>query len=75
MTLKLQQGFRTEKNNIITEDVNKIALRTNDDRKIESIDSTETYAYGMSKTQYVKKNKLNVQYKETIKKCLPLIIS
>ena len=50
MTLKLQQGFRTEKNNIITENVNKIALRTNDDRKIESIDSTETYAYGMSKT-------------------------
>ena len=40
------------------EEINKIALGSNDDKRIESIDSTETYAYGMSKYLIWKKEKI-----------------
>ena len=42
------------------EEVNKIALSPNDDKRIQSINSRETYAYGTSKDIYVKKKKLNI---------------
>ena len=35
--------------NIFTEDVNKTVLSSNDDKRIESIDSIETSAYGTRK--------------------------
>ena len=47
--LKTQQRFESERHNVITEEVNEIALISNDDKKMQSIDSIETYAYGMSK--------------------------
>ena len=31
--------------NVFTDDVNEIALSANNNKKIQSIDSTETYAY------------------------------
>ena len=43
LMLKSQQIFGSKKHN---EEVNKTALRINDDKKIQSIDSTETYTYG-----------------------------
>ena len=39
------QRFKTEKDNVFTEEVKKIALHRNDDKRIQSIDSVETYAY------------------------------
>ena len=48
LILKSQQRFRSKKNNIFTEGVNKTALSTNNDKRIQSIDSIETYAYGTS---------------------------
>ena len=33
----------------MTEDINKIALSSNDDKIVKSTDLTETYAYGRSK--------------------------
>ena len=45
LILKSQQRFRSEKYNVFTEEVNKIALIAHDDKRIQSIDSTETYAY------------------------------
>ena len=47
--LKAQQRFKSEKNYAFTEEINKIALSSNDDERIQSIDSIETYAYGTSK--------------------------
>ena len=35
--------------NVFTEVINKIALRSNDDKRMRSIDSIKTYAYGTSK--------------------------
>ena len=40
-----------EKQNVFIEKVNQIVLSTNDDKEIKSIDSKETYTYGMSKDQ------------------------
>ena len=34
------------RNNVFTEEVNNIALSANHDKRIQSIDSVETYAYG-----------------------------
>ena len=38
--------------------INKIALRSNDDKRIESIDLIETYAYGTSKDLVSKKEEI-----------------
>ena len=47
--MKTQQRFKGETHNFFTEKINKIALSSNDDKRMQSIDSIETYAHGMSK--------------------------
>ena len=47
--MKTQQGFKKDRHNVLSEEINNIALSSNDDKKMELIDSIETYAYGMSK--------------------------
>ena len=47
--LKKQQRFKSETHNIFTEEINKIPLSSNDNKRMQSIDSIETYAYGTSK--------------------------
>ena len=44
-----------------SEEINKITLSSNDDKRMQSIDSLETYAHRRSKDLYVKKeeNKSN----------------
>ena len=46
--LKTQRRFKSESHNAFTEEINKIALRSNNDKRIQSIVSVETYAHGMS---------------------------
>ena len=57
--LKRRQRFKSQRHNVFTEAINKIALSLNDDKRIQSIGSIETYAYGMSEDL--------VSEKETIK--------
>ena len=61
LILKTQQRFKSERHNISTEEINKIALSSNDDKRMRSVDSIETYEYGTSKdlTSKKEKNKLN----------------
>ena len=40
--LKIQQSFKSERHNVFTEEINKIALSSNDDKRIKSIDLIET---------------------------------
>ena len=47
--MKTQQKFKIERHNVFTEEINKIALSSNDDKRMQSIDSIETYPYGTSK--------------------------
>ena len=47
--LKIHQRFKSEKHSVFTEEINNIALSSNDEKRMQSIDSTETYAYETSK--------------------------
>ena len=40
--LKTQQRLKSERHNIFTEEINKIALSSNDEERMKSIDSIET---------------------------------
>ena len=58
--LKTQQRLKSERH-VFTEEINKIALSLNDDKRMQSIDSIEIYAYGTSKDLVSeKKKRLNV---------------
>ena len=43
LILKTQQRFKSERNNIFTEEINKDALSPSDDKRIQSIYLIETY--------------------------------
>ena len=44
LILKTQKRFKSERNNIFTENIDKISLSSNDDKRMQSIDSIETYS-------------------------------
>ena len=64
--LKSQQRFRSEKHNVFTEDVNKIPLCANDDKRIQSIHFIETCPYGTRKDLIYKKEEIKCN---NIKQC------
>ena len=43
-----QQRFRSDHHKVHTEEVNKIALSSNDDKRIQTFDRVTTYPYGTS---------------------------
>ena len=47
--MKTQQKFKRGRHNVLTEEINKIPLSSNDDKRMQSIDSIKTYAYGTHK--------------------------
>ena len=56
--LKTQQRLKIERHNSFTEEISKIALSSNDDKRMWSINLTQTYAFGMSKHLIFKKEKI-----------------
>ena len=60
--------FQSGRHNVFTEEINKVALSSSDDKRMQSIDSIETYAYGTSKDlickeENIKRNNIRKQYK------------
>ena len=47
--LKTQQKFKSEWHNVFTEEIIKIALSSNDEKRMQSIDLIKTHAYGARK--------------------------
>ena len=45
--LRSQQRFKSNEHNVYTEEINKIALSFNDDKRLMSYDGTSTYPYEM----------------------------
>ena len=56
--LKTQQRSRSGKHNAFNEDINKIALSSNNDTRIKSIGSVETYTYRMNKDLVCEKEEI-----------------
>ena len=46
IVIKSQQRFRSDHHKVYTEEVNKIALSSNDDKRIQIFDKITTYPYG-----------------------------
>ena len=58
--------FKSERHNVFTEKISKIALTSNDDIRMQSIDLIETYAYGTSKD--LVRDKEEIKCNNTIQK-------
>ena len=46
LILQLQQRFKIEAHNVYIEEINKIALSSNDDERLQTFDGITTYPYG-----------------------------
>ena len=44
--LKSQQSFKSDYHDVYTEEINKIGLSSNDDKRLQTSDRTKTYPYG-----------------------------
>ena len=69
MILQTQQIFESESHSVFTEEVDMFALNSNDDKRMQSIDSIETYANGtrkdlVSEKEEIKCNIIIKQYKK-----------
>ena len=60
LLLKTQQRFKSERHSVFSEEINKVASSLNDYKRIQSIDSIETFEYGRGKDQGSEKKRLNV---------------
>ena len=49
--LKSEQRFKSEAHNVHTEEINKIALSSNDDKSLQTFDRITSYTYGTSTKQ------------------------
>ena len=68
LILKTHQRFKSERHNLFTEETNKIVLSSNDYKRMQPIDSIETYAYRTNKDlinekEEIKCNTVTKQYK------------
>ena len=46
--LKLQQRFKSERHDVYTKEINKSALSSNDDKRLQTFDRITSYTYGTS---------------------------
>ena len=44
--MRLQLRFKSDHHNVYTEEVNKIALNSSDNKRLQTFDGTTTYPYG-----------------------------
>ena len=61
--LKSQQRFKSDHHDVYTEQINKIALSSNDDKRLQTFDKFTTYPYGTNafkvcESEFQKNNKI-----------------
>ena len=44
----MQQRFKSNHHNLYTEEINKIAISSNDDKRLQTFDKVTTYPHGTS---------------------------
>ena len=57
--IRSQQRFRSDHHRVYTEEVNKIALSSNDDKRIQTFDKVTTYPYGTNAFKVCESEMLN----------------
>ena len=62
IVLKSQQRFKSERHDVYTEEINKIALGSNDDKRLQTYDKITSYPYRTS-TGRVCKTELSEYFK------------
>ena len=65
IVLKSQQRFKSERHYVYTEEINKITLSSNDDKRLQTFDRTTSYPYGTNAGK-VCKSELLSKYKRLI---------
>ena len=64
IVLKSQQRFKSKRHHVYTEEVNKIALSSNDGKILQTFDKITTYPYGTSVSKVCKAellSKINIK--------------
>ena len=59
--LKSQQIFKSDHHNVYTEEINKIALSSNDDKRLQTSDRIKTYPYGTNAFKVCENEMLEVK--------------
>ena len=59
--LKSQQRFKSDHNNVYTEEINKIALSSNDDKRLQTFNRATTYSYGTNAFKVCENEMLEVK--------------
>ena len=57
--LKSQQRFKSDYHNVYTEQINEIALSSNDDKRLQTFDKIATYPYGTKASEVCEINMLS----------------
>ena len=60
--LKSQQVFRSDCHNLYTEEINKIALNSNDDKGLQTFDKITTYPHGANAFKVCESEMITVRY-------------
>ena len=68
LILQTQERFKSERGNVYTEEINKISLSSNDDKRVQPIDLKEVNGYGaikdlVSEKEEIKCSNIIKQYK------------
>ena len=58
--LKSQQRFKNERHDVYTEKINKIALSSNNDKRLQTVDGITSYTYGTSAGKVCKTELLSI---------------
>ena len=59
--LKSQQSFKSDHHKVYTEEINKIALSSNDDKRLQTFDKITTHPYGTNVFKVCESEMLNKQ--------------
>ena len=57
--LKSQQQFKSEAHNVYTEEINKVGLSSNNDKRLQTFDRITSYPYGTSVLKVCKRELLS----------------
>ena len=57
--LKSQQKFKSEAHNVYTEEINKVGLSSNNDKRLQTFDRITSYLYGTSVLKVCKRELLS----------------